>query len=486
VSSIKGTYRKARTSLKTRFQALMLPGIKRWIAVMLIGTFVLVMGVLLLSKKHPVLTILDYVRDALSDLTHMVPHSISGVLAISLGALVIVVGLIKMTQDILRAYLPDERESIPDVLYRRRHLERGPKVVVVGGGTGLSNLLKGLKSYTNNLTAIVTVGDDGGSSGRLREELGVLPPGDIRNCITALADEEQLVTELFRYRFQSGQGLEGHSFGNLFLSAVYAITDGDMLEAVKVASKVLNSCGQVLPSSLTKIALVAEFEDGQIVRGESKIPKASGRIKRVFTEPGHAAATPAALEAIANAELIVLGPGSLYTSIIPNLLIEGVADAIKHSHAHKIYVCNVMTQRGESQNYSASDHVQALLLHANVSSPGAAQEFVDAVLVNSQPPGRDLEKELGADAPLPVKYDPENIIALGVTPEPHPLLSMSQHLHHDPDALARVIMLWFYRRKGRTKPTRRTPFDSSAVAAIKTGKPVAEEITPVAGAKARN
>ena len=421
---------------------------------MLIGTSVLIMGVLLLSKRHPVRVILDFLQDALGDLTKLLPHSISGIIAISIGVIVIVIGLIKMTQDILKAYLPEDRESIPDVLYRRRHLDRGPKVVVIGGGTGLSNLLKGLKSFTNNLTAIVTVGDDGGSSGRLREELGMLPPGDIRNCITALADEEQLVTELFRYRFKTGAGLEGHSFGNLFLSAVYAITDGDMLEAVKVASKVLNSCGQVLPSSLTKIALVAEFEDGQIVRGESKIPLAPGRIKRVYTDPLAAEATPAALEAIASAELIVLGPGSLYTSIIPNLLIAGVSDAIKHSPAHKIYVCNVMTQRGESQNYAASDHVRALLSHADATGPNV-QEFVNAVLVNSQPPGRDLEKELGENAPLPVKYDPEKIIALGVTPEPHPLLSKSEHLHHDPEALARVIMLWFYGRRGRNKTTRR-------------------------------
>jgi uncharacterized cofD-like protein len=434
----------------------MLPGIKRWIAVMLIGTFVIVMGVLLLSKKHPVLLILEFLKDALFDLTKLLPHSISGILAIAIGVLIIVVGLIKMTQDILKAYLPEDRESIPDVLYRRRHLDRGPRVVVIGGGTGLSNLLKGLKSFTNNLTAIVTVGDDGGSSGRLREELGVLPPGDIRNCITALADEEQLVTELFRYRFKSGLGLEGHSFGNLFLSAVYAITDGDMLEAVKVASKVLNSCGQVLPSSLTKFALVAEFEDGQIVKGESKIPLAKGRILRVTTEPSNAEATPAALEAIAGAELIVLGPGSLYTSIIPNLLINGVADAIKHSPAHKIYVCNVMTQRGETQDYAASDHVAALLSHANVST-SEAHDFMNAVLVNSQAPGRELESEDGEDAPKPVKFDPDKILALGVTPEPHPLLSDSLHLHHDPESLARVIMLWFYGRKGRNKITRRPP-----------------------------
>jgi uncharacterized cofD-like protein len=461
--SLKRSAKKVRNSLKTRFQALMLPGIKRWIAVMLIGTFVFVMGVLLLSKKHPVLLILEFLRDALFDLTKLLPHSISGILAIVFGVLIIVVGLIKMTQDILKAYLPEDRESIPDVLYRRRHLDRGPRVVVIGGGTGLSNLLKGLKTYTNNLTAIVTVGDDGGSSGRLREELGVLPPGDIRNCITALADEEQLVTELFRYRFKSGAGLEGHSFGNLFLSAVYAITDGDMLEAVKVASRVLNSCGQVLPSSLQKFALVAEFEDGQIVKGESKIPLMKGKIRSLTTEPANAEATPAALEAIANAELIVLGPGSLYTSVIPNLLINGVADAIKHSPAHKIYVCNVMTQLGETQDYSASDHVGAILSHSNVAI-AEAHDFMNAVLVNSQSPGRDLEAEMGTSAPQPVKYDPEKIVALGVTPEPHPLLSDSLHLHHDPEALARVIMLWFYGRKGRNKPPRRPAEDRTKTA----------------------
>jgi uncharacterized cofD-like protein len=214
---------------------------------------------------------------------------------------------------------------------------------------------------------------------------------------------------------------------------------------------------------LTKFALVAEFEDGQIVKGESKIPLAQGKIRRVTTEPPNAAATPAALEAIANAELIVLGPGSLYTSIIPNLLISGVVDAIKHSPAHKLYVCNVMTQRGETQDYTASDHVSALLSHANVATADA-HDFMNAVLVNSQPPGRDLEAEMGASAPQPVKYDPEKITGLGVSPEPHPLLSDSLHMHHDPEALARVIMLWFYGRKGRNKLTWRPPDEPTKIA----------------------
>jgi uncharacterized cofD-like protein len=434
-------------SIKSKLQAMMLPGIKRWIALILIGMVVIVDGVLLVMGKHPIDTLLTFVKETLRDISHNVlPYSVSGVIAISFGVIIIGAGLIKLVQDVLKAYLPEDRESIPDVLYKRRYLDRGARVVVIGGGTGLSNLLKGLKTYTHNLTAIVTVGDDGGSSGRLREELGVLPPGDIRNCITALADEEKLVTELFRYRFKSGQGLEGHSFGNLFLSAVYAITDGDMLEAVKVASRVLNSCGQVLPSSLAKIALIAETEDGSFVRGESNIPENKLRIERLACEPVNPAATPAALEAIAHAELIVLGPGSLYTSIIPNLLIEGIVDAIKGSAAQKIYVCNVMTQRGETQRYSASDHVEALLKHAKCSGESVAS-FVHAVLVNNQPLTKPYDGEFNDDPPTPVQCDPEKIAQLGVVPEPHPLLGDSSSFHHDPDKLARALMLWFYRKK---------------------------------------
>lgn len=195
-------------------------------------------------------------------------------------------------------------------------------------------LLRGIKKYTNNVTAIVTVGDDGGSSGRLREEMGVLPPGDIRNCIAALADDEDMITELFQYRFKNGEGLEGHSFGNLFLTALCSIT-GDMVRAVKESSNVLNIRGVVLPATLDDMKLAASFEDGRIIHGESNIPEAHGKIKRLFTEPEHCHALPEAITAIHEADLIILGPGSLYTSVIPNLLVDGIVEAIDKSHAKK-------------------------------------------------------------------------------------------------------------------------------------------------------
>jgi uncharacterized cofD-like protein len=360
-----------------------------------------------------------------------------------------------MTISVLGAYLPDDRESIPDVLYRRRHLDRGPKVVVIGGGTGLSNLLRGLKNYTSNITAIVTVGDDGGSSGRLREELGVLPPGDIRNCITALADEEKLVTELFRYRFEAGQGLEGHSFGNLFLTALCSITKGDMLEAVRVASRVLNSCGQVLPSTLNSVVLVAEMADGSTVRGESHITSAKGQITRLGCEPDNPVATPEALAAIADADLIILGPGSLYTSICPNLLIKGIPEALREARARKIYICNVMTQEGETTNYTVADHVQTLLLHARVT-PGIGTRLINAVLVNREAPPPELNAGHYGVA-TPVRYDPERLKELKVVGVLRSVLSSTLNCHHDPDKLAKAIMEWFVRQKKRKPHTPRPP-----------------------------
>lgn len=445
-----------KNSWSYRFRFLILPGLKRWILVISLGIFTIVMGVLLLLEEHPVdklLKMTDRVERVLRRGAHAVPHEISGILMLSIGGLVTSIAVARFSLSILGAYMPDSRESIPDVLYRRRHLDRGPRVVVIGGGTGLSNLLKGLKRFTNNITAIVTVGDDGGSSGRLREELGVLPPGDMRNCITALADEEKLVTELFRYRFQQGSGLEGHSFGNLFLTAVCAITNGDMLEAARAASRVLNSCGQVLPSTLQGMSLIAELENGHVVRGESQISESTSRIVQLRSEPALPDPTPAALDAIAHADLIVVGPGSLFTSVIPNLIVKGVAEAIKRSRAQKVYVCNVMTQKGETTGLSVSDHVKALLIHAGY--PDGTQinkaRFIDRVLINLTP-GTDVSKLANT-----VKFDSEKLKPLGVRPMLREVGSVELPGHHDPEKLAAALMQFYARRSKRpffrgTKP----------------------------------
>lgn len=435
----------------------MLPGLKRWIVIIVAGIAVIVFGVLVLLGKHPVHYTIQAFSKALQEITQDLPHRITGIIAISIGGVVIFVAILKLTLSILGAYLPDDRESIPDVLYRRRHLERGPKVVVVGGGHGLSNLLRGLKGFTNNITAIVTVGDDGGSSGRLRQELGVLPPGDIRNCITALADEDKLVTDLFKYRFEHGDGLEGHSFGNLFLTAVCAITQGDMLEAARVASRVLNSCGQVLPSTLSSMTLVAEMVDNRIIRGESVIPEAEGRIAKLTCEPERPEPTPEALEAIAEADMIVLGPGSLYTSIIPNLLVKGIPEAIMRSPARKVYVCNVVTQRGETTNYTVGDHVEALLQHAGLArgaSSVPANRFIEGVMINVEAPPVDPKVPV-----IPVRYDPERLRQFGVRPILRTLASAEFPGHHDAGRLATSLMLWYFRQRPRRQPKKAAPTD---------------------------
>jgi len=247
------------------------------------------------------------------------------------------------------------------------HQPAGPRIVALGGGHGLSTLLRGLKAHAADLTAIVTVADDGGSSGRLRRELGVLPPGDFRNCLTALADSESLMTRLFQYRFGEGSGLGGHSFGNLFITAMAEIS-GSFEQALAESSKVLAVQGQVLPSTLQDVTLVAYLrhkENGRLSRvvGESRIPEAEGLIERVFLEPGKVSAYPDAVRAILGADLILAGPGSLYTSVLPNLLVPDIAKAVRASQAVKMYICNVATQKGETDRYTVADHVAALDAH---------------------------------------------------------------------------------------------------------------------------
>ena len=318
----------------------------------------------------------------------------------------------------------------------------GPRVTALGGGTGLSTMLRGLKYYTNNLTAIVTVADDGGGSGVLRQDLGMPPPGDIRSCLQAMANAEPIMEDLLDYRFQEGS-LAGQSFGNLFLAALNGISPS-FDQAVARMSEVLAITGQVLPVTNENVNVVAQFENGTSVKGESKISAfkraQNCRIAQVRMEPEHPAALPAALDAIRKADIILLGPGSLYTSVIPNLLVDGVAQAIAQSDAPKIYVCNIMTQEGESEGYTAADHLEALLAHG---CPG----LVDLCLANSTPMQPGLVEKYQAEGAAPLVIDRERIAALGLELVERPVAARhGDFARHDPDKLAEAL-LEIYRRR---------------------------------------
>lgn len=413
----------------------LIPGlnVKRWLFLIFVGSVLMVLGLLIIMDIRPIYLIMEFIRK-----TAMVLNSnVLAAIFIVVGAVIFFKGWKKTTLSIMDMDSSKGNNSLLERLYRRSKLNKGAKVVAIGGGTGLSMLLKGIKKYTNNITAVVTVGDDGGSSGRLREELGILPPGDIRNCIAALADDEDLITKLFQYRFKNGEGLEGHSFGNLFLTALCAIT-GNMVKAVRESANVLNIRGVVLPTTLDDMKLAAEFEDGSFVKGESNIPEVHKKIKRLFTEPAVCRALPEALDAIANADLIILGPGSLYTSVIPNLLVEGIVDAIEQSNAKKIYVCNIMTQPGETDNYSVASHVNALLSHAG------GRKIIDAVLVNDSLPS-NISEGYAKTGSIPVRLDMENLIPTGVTVVSQKLIQENKEglVRHSSNRVARAVYYWY-------------------------------------------
>lgn len=412
----------------------LIPGlqIKRWFALILLGTILMTLGVLIIVDVRPIFYLMEFVKKvAMKVSTEWVAFAV-----VMFGAAIFFKGWQKTNLSMLEGI---DNDTVLESLYRKRKLNRGPKIVAIGGGTGLSMLLKGIKNITNNITAVVTVGDDGGSSGRLREEMGILPPGDIRNCIAALADDEDLVTKLFQYRFKSGEGLEGHSFGNLFLTALCSIT-GNMVRAVQESSNVLSIRGRVLPSTLDDMKLVAELEDGRFIHGESNIPEAHGRIKRLFTDPKKCKALPDVITAIKNADLIILGPGSLYTSVTPNLLITEISEEIAKSKAKKIYVCNIMTQPGETDSYSVSDHVKALIKHAG------HKEIIDAVLVNDYLPDKLADKYQQANS-YPVKLDYDNIKKMGIKVFSKKLIEDSRegHVRHSSHRVARAVYYWYRR-----------------------------------------
>ena len=413
----------------------LLPGleVKRWFFLIFLGSIMIVLGFMVLANVRPIYLTLELIRKA----ALILPSNFLAAVFILIGSIIFFKGWQKTTLSIMDMNSSKGSYSILEKLYRRRKLNKGAKIVAIGGGTGLSMLLRGIKKYTNNITAIVTVGDDGGSSGRLREELGILPPGDIRNCIAALGDDEDLITELFQYRFKNGEGLEGHSVGNLFLTALCSIT-GDMVSAVKESSNVLNIRGVVLPATLDDMKLSAKFEDGRIIHGESNIPEAHGKIEQLFTEPDKCTALPEALDAIKDADLIILGPGSLYTSVIPNLLVSGISEAIEKSHAKKIYVCNIMTQPGETDNYSVASHVNALIKHAK------NRNILDAVLVNDSLP-ENISEGYAKAGSIPVRLDMENIAPIGIEVVSQKLIQESKEglVRHSSNRVARAVYYWY-------------------------------------------
>jgi len=360
------------------------------------------------------------------------------------GLTFLLLGLFRLNRTLLAPYVRPGKPVV-DAISEHRRLGRGPKVVALGGGNGLATLLRGLKEHTTNLTAIVTVADDGGSSGRLRRDLGLPPPGDVRNCLAALSDDEDLLTQLFQYRFMEGGDLEGHSFGNLFIAALAGVT-GSFDRGVLEAGRVLRIRGQVLPATLSDVALVADKTaslDAHEVRvqGESRIPTFPGRISRVHLDPGEPPAYPEAIRALLGADMIVIGPGSLYTSILPNLLVPDLAGAIRASRAFKVYVCNVAAQPGETEGYDCGQHLAALESHVGGG-------LVDGILVNNcilpNLPERVSPVPLAQESSLTVPSFPADV----VDPE--------RPWRHDSEKLAHVLLRLLEERTG---PLDTTPID---------------------------
>lgn len=365
---------------------------------------------------------------------------IIGTLLFLLGVTLMIVGLRKMVKSFITVFLPRREQDLVDIMFKQRQLSKGPKIVIVGGGTGLSVLLHGLKEITSNITAIVTVADDGGSSGRLRNEFDILPPGDIRNCLVALADAETLVRDLFQYRFTEGEGLKGHNFGNLFITALSKVT-GDFETAIKESSKVLAIRGQVVPSTLAKVSLVAKRADGTQTMGESAIPKSTSPIRRVYLNPAGCKPTTEALLAVKEADAIIIGPGSLYTSVIPNFLVEKISDEVIRSRAVKVYICNVMTQHGETDGYSASAHVEALLRHTHPA-------LIDFCIVNtSKIPQRLLEKYKEEEA-YSVEADIKKIREMGVAVIEGDIKTADDYIRHNSEKISRIVLSLIYKAKG--------------------------------------
>ncbi len=424
----------------------LLPGmrVKRWLALGIIGACIAMLGIALVNHGRPM--------DALSPWNHLIQMASdrwnvalsksdaafgAGLALLACGVGVFIYAFSQLTHSIATSLNPaGTNAALVDVVYRNRYLAQGPRVVVLGGGTGLSTMLRGLKQHTSNITAVVTVTDDGGSSGKLQKQLNILPPGDIRNCLVALADAEATMTDLFQYRFRgngTGEGLRDHAFGNLLIAAMSEISEGDFERAVRETSRVLNIRGRVLPSTLKHVVLKGELVDGTIVEGETAIASAPERVKRITLSPDDAQPLSDVLEAIELADIIVIGPGSVFTSVIPNLLVQGIAPALRRSPAKKVYICNVMTQAGETDNFTASDHVKAI--DAHVPRP-----VFDYVLVNTATPTLELLDKYRKSGATLVQADTDRLRKMGYRPITGNYISQTDVVRHDSGLLAEAIM----------------------------------------------
>ena len=436
--------------LRKRWFRWLIPGlnIKRWLALYSLGVGLLIIGISLLFNYQWLSYIEDIVLAYSYSLTGYYNYNVLilvGTILIVIAALLILLGTSKVIKTIIRAVLPDPSSKVSDIIFQNIRLDKGPKIVVIGGGTGLSNLLRGLKSYTSNLSAIVTVADDGGSSGRLREDFQMIAPGDLRNCLVSLAEQEGVMENLFRYRFDGENELSGHSFGNLFITALAQVYDGDIEEALEAASKLLRVRGRVIPSSTEFIKLRAEMTDGTIVEGESNIPHSGKRIRHIYSDPALPKPEGAALRAIDEADVIILGPGSLYTSIIPNLLTDKLASHVRASKANKIYIANVMTQPGETTGYTLNDHVEALIAHGG-------EGIIDTVLANDGPLPIQMVEQYSAVGSEPLVLDTKKLQDKGIRTIRATLINPQKPAVHDPERLGKVIMDIIHAMQSNTEP----------------------------------
>lgn len=404
--------------------------VKRWLALIILGVFGIAVGLAVLLNLPWMSSVEQQLLDWFGGGAYYVAY---GTGLVVVGVVCIAAGIRFLLNSVVCAIKPQVTSDLASEVYKQRNLEKGPHIVAIGGGTGLSTMLRGLKHYTGNITAIVTVTDNGGSSGRIREELGILPPGDIRNTLIAMADTEPLMEKLFQYRFSWGEGLKGHSFGNLFLAAMADIT-GDFEKSIQEFSKVLAVRGKVIPSTLKTVQLRARYTDGSEVEGEASIPQPGRVIDRVYLSPEHATALPDALEAIASADLIVLGPGSLFTSVIPNLLVDPIVAALEKAKAPRVYVCNVMTQPGETDGFTVGDHVEALLKHAG------NRPIIDVVLVNSAPISKEQADKYAREQAYPVKVDRARLEEMGLKVIVGDLIDHSDLVRHHSMRLAEALL----------------------------------------------